>query len=1193
MLYPRPAIGLQSSLTKNTGFTALVPHFNNQASVETIAIVSKSHPCQHFRHSPIIPALSAEVESEIDAGTWNCDPIRQTDQDIAQAETLYQLELQGLSHAVPKGFGKLEKAKVKRKRQQQTETLTVPSRENGLDIGLRSSTLHPFEEFRSSAIPDPLTQINVEWVEGDLVVEILAEDAIAKAQKVSNYITNPGQRILDRYEFAKLGGWIAYGTTLDGGQGAVAYFKAKNPRIDFEKRKPIKYETPAGCEALPILSWVDDATAQTIYQRYGVEPLEGEAFWQTVKRHNLPVAVVEGLKKALALIAHGIPAIALRGITCWHKKGSLELHEALAHFATSGRTIYIVFDQDEKPKTQRDVRTQALKLGAVLEASGCKVIVPCWSSSEGKGIDDALFAKGKNAAQKWLDELLKNSSSLNGYKRNGRIAAALDEIARLNQLSYPAERGTEGEYLPDLPELQQGAIHVVSASMNSGKTHRIGRDWVKEAITLGWNVLVLSPLNSLGQQTAQDWELPHIHHFGTSVEQQKALWATVSAAHGLVCCPDSLHRLPKWFFDRPLLLVLDEGNQVIDHICQGNTLGSRWSDVLEQFTKISRHAIRTGAIALSEDGLPDRAVDLVKSLSEAETVRVFKHRKQGIPWNCRLFQGQASGYRARLLQSVKAGQRILIVTSSQREAKRLERAIAQVSPGSKVIRIDSETNEGGVFNAFFDSPDTWLEANQPDVLILSPSAKSGVSIQGNVSAENAYFSEVWGYFPALATDTHMQLLGRYRPSVPRFIYCPPFILGSGDEGLLNPRAIQRRLQLNGKALAGIYGLSKVLEANDQRDESTLTVEEAVMIYLAAATAVAGCQKSIAFDALMNRLEQAGHQVTVEKVGKDKETADHWKAIQVEIWRKDAAAIAGSVINSSEHTPDWARKTLNSLEASLESRILARKVLWREEFPGVDFDDTEDCYQALCQNYGSMVRGVQLQARAENLEASKESDRAATEFILQGKIRAFHRLPKSYVRSLLIAKTGVLALLDGEQYSNSDPRAIAVKREALKWANEIRYCFRLDIKPEQTPVEIAHKLLRKLGLEINRDDRPGAVQMIARPGKRSEKRDQIYRVDLSYSSVRVRLLKAAQRKLSESVSSLCNKDQEPHIQINVPTSPPPPDLKVGAFVRWGSRLGSWVIVSVEGAIAKVRQVSDYASQWMQDAPLSELRVLEAA
>jgi hypothetical protein len=137
-----------------------------------------------------------------------------------------------------------------------------------------------------------------------------------------------------------------------------------------------------------------------------------------------------------------------------------------------------------------------------------------------------LFAQGATA-QAWFQDRLTNALTLAAFRHDERLTRALAVIKQLNQLSYPVERATTGEYLPELPALEQGALHVLPASMNAGKTTRIGQDWVQRAIAQGWNVLVLSPLNSLGQQTANDWSLPHIHTYGTNADQQQALGADV------------------------------------------------------------------------------------------------------------------------------------------------------------------------------------------------------------------------------------------------------------------------------------------------------------------------------------------------------------------------------------------------------------------------------------------------------------------------------------------------------------------------------------------------------------------------------------------------------------------------------------------------------------------------------------------
>ena len=1000
---------------------------------------------------------------------------------------------------------------------------------------------HQFlDEFRRSAIPDRMALANFHWIEGDAAIELLASEAVANVQRVESYTTNPARQILDRYQFMAAGAWYAVGTTLEGGVGSIPYVKPLHPREATEYRgfgkapkvKPIKYETPKEMEAAPLLPWVVKEDAQFIYDRYDVTPEPGESFWQVVKRCCIPIALTEGWKKAVSLCSHGIPAIALRGITQWHQKGSKALHPIIAGLLSPGQKVFIVFDQDEKESTQKNVRQQILGLGAAVEKVGCKTYVAMWNGETGKGIDDALFALGEGA-QIWLDAVITDAIDLATYKRDSRILQALERLKRLNTLSYPVERATEGDYLPTLPELKKGAIHVLSGNMNAGKTTRIGVDWVKLSIVFN---LVLSPTNATGQQTAHNWNLPHIHNYGTDATSQAALWADAIHRGGIVMCAESLHRIPAWLWSKLINLILDEANQIISGLTQGDTLGSRYSDILERFTAAARHSIQTGAMVLSEDGLSDRAVKFIQEVSGGEIVRVFTHKKESAPWDVKLYRGQASGFRARLLQTVGAGKRVLFVSSSQREDKRLERILRKRYPDRRVVRIDSDTNEGGKFTGFFEQPDQWLQENQPDVLIISPSAKSGVSIEGGVSVEDAYFSEVWGYFPVLDTDTHSQLLGRYRPPVRRVVFCPDFILSSADESLLSPRAIKRRLDLNAKAIAGVYGVGELLSATDDDAELKGTIQTAVFEYLASAKATIGNQKLIAHIALTQKLKSAGHNVICEALRKDSEMIEKWKAVTEEIEREEGAEIAAMTVGP-HNTLEWAHKVWHGGgDVSRAERILAKKVIYRDHFPGMMFDCPEECYRTLTQDYGAMARGVQLQAKAENLDGAKHEDDAAVKAIFSGNVKALHRLPRDYVQALLISQSGVLDLLDGKVYSNADPRCQKVKEWAVKFSNEISYWLRLTIDDEQTPIEICHKLLKKLRLERNKTDRPGAIQMVDRKGKRGANSER-FQVDMNFDPIRTRLLDAARRRLSGFITPICNKENLP-IQIDVASSSPP-------------------------------------------------------
>src|SRR6478672_7107458 len=85
-------------------------------------------------------------------------------------------------------------------------------------------------DFRASAVPDRLTHYNVDWIEGDYLVEIWVQEKIAQSQKVTTYITQPARRLLDKYQFMAAGGWIAYGCDPEGQYwGEIPYFKPVEP----------------------------------------------------------------------------------------------------------------------------------------------------------------------------------------------------------------------------------------------------------------------------------------------------------------------------------------------------------------------------------------------------------------------------------------------------------------------------------------------------------------------------------------------------------------------------------------------------------------------------------------------------------------------------------------------------------------------------------------------------------------------------------------------------------------------------------------------------------------------------------------------------------------------------------------------------------------------------------------------------
>ncbi|EAZ90075.1 phage/plasmid primase, P4 family [Crocosphaera chwakensis] len=135
-----------------------------------------------------------------------------------------------------------------------------------------------------------------------------------------------------------------------------------------------------------------------------------QLFWKWVKENlKVAIAVVEGTKKAGALLSQGIAAVSVPGIWNGSPKnsdGNPTLLPQLQYLAQPGREIVIVFDQDQKLKTQAAVIAARERLASCFREACCKVLFLSWDTSE-KGIDDAIVVNGAQ----WFGEVWENRSS--------------------------------------------------------------------------------------------------------------------------------------------------------------------------------------------------------------------------------------------------------------------------------------------------------------------------------------------------------------------------------------------------------------------------------------------------------------------------------------------------------------------------------------------------------------------------------------------------------------------------------------------------------------------------------------------------------------------------------------------------------------------------------------------------------------
>ena len=901
------------------------------------------------------------------------------------------------------------------------------------------ATDHPWlQEFIASAIDPAVALANVYYLDGDEALAALLEGTIAQRQKVQSYVTTGTAKLLQAYANIAAGAWFARCVYSD-----VPYCKPKIRRSSPSGEGP-KYETPPGQSADPVFPPDLGPVGLT---------------WDDVKADpSIPVVLCEGVKKALALITLGIPAVALRGAFQWRAAaGSKDLHPLLADLALDGRALPVAFDQDAKLKTAAAVSQQAQRLGNAIERAGGKPSFLHWSADLGKGIDDALASMPAAQRRAWVDGLLASAIEPKAQRRRATLARALNVLE--GGKPPQALRETEGEYMPALPPLTPGAIHWLRAGMGSGKTTRVTQDWIRAWVASGGVVAGLTPLNSLGQQAAAAADIPHIHDYALDGDSQQALAADVSHRGGVFACVNSAHRVSTLLpSNRPLMVFIDEPSLTLGDAAHGGTLRGNWADRWEDLIALLQ---RAAVVVLSEAELPQETIDLARALAGPDRpVMGYAHHRHAAPWPVSM-ASNLSGFRQRLHDDLTKidGRRFLLVTTSQSEGRRVEKLALEL--GIKTVRIDSETNEGGTFQPFFECPDTWLYANMPELLILSPSAKTGVSIEGGISAAGSYFDQVFGYFPALDVDTAMQMLGRYRPAVPRVVFAQRFVT-PGPSELPSVSQCLAALTCEAKGYAKVTALDLALDDGHDR---------AIRYFLARRLNRAWAQKIDFQGTLRRALVRAGHTVADLDLDHSQAAVETWRRLKIELAHDDAIYHAGLALEP-EHTPAWAHDVLTSTDSTARDRALAFKVNTVCKFPGLDWHDADLWFDAVFNPEGGRAAGAGRWAEGDHYLALDQKDIAAAAELLGKRLKPGHLLPTTGIKATLahIFKPFYSKLLAAGMVDPQGTTEQEITALALAHAGEIGRYWRLNITAEQSITQVVTKIGRKFGLTFDRADR---------------------------------------------------------------------------------------------------------------------------
>ncbi|PSB06555.1 bifunctional DNA primase/helicase [Pleurocapsa sp. CCALA 161] len=918
-------------------------------------------------------------------------------------------------------------------------------------------------EWQASGVDEELTNLNVMGLQGTTPAEyLLYSNSIPRRNdgRIS-------EGFLQRYAHTDAGGWWCSGIdVLNGDEDIWGCFKPDHPLN--RDNKVIKYEHPpktsTGLFALkvPLNLWerIADRADIKINSKAINDRRADLGFWQWLIDHpEVPLCLTEGAKKAGALLSAGYGAVALPGINNGYRTpkdelgkriGKSHLIPQLAKLATPGREIYLVFDQDVKPKTVKAVNAAMKKIGYLLQKAGCQVKVVTWDSALGKGVDDLIASQGQACfTQAYADALDLESWKAKSWAK----------------LTYPAEIQLNSRYLPELEISPHTKLIGIKSPKGTGKTQALVKV-VEQAIAKQQKVLVIGHRIQLVKELCQ--------RFGLNYLTQSDRPDRSSLGYGL--CIDSLHSLSQAQFDpdewHDSLVIIDEVEQVLWHALNSSTCRDRRVEILKCFKTLSQNVLgNQGQMYIADADLSDIALDYLISLSGLDLKPCIVHntwqndRTQS--WQVYNYQGKTPKKLVNNLEiDIQQGGKPFICLSAQKLTSKwgtqtLEAYLKQQFPQRKILRIDSQSLTDHQHPAYNCISNLEQVLNQYDIVLASPSIETGISI------ELKHFTSVWAIAQGIQAENAVrQTLARIRHNVPRHLWCANYSYNKIGNGSTSIPALlsssQRFTQLNIRLLQqSDFTYLDDLDTGFQA-ESLLCWAKMAVRYNAAAVNYR--------NSILAGLKAEGHQILdasqyQPEIPTKSTTDNSLVAAITEISSQNYLAECVAISRSPSLDEAQYRHLCKQVIKSLGDRRQLRKYELQQRYhlpitPELVSLDDQGWYQKIRLHYFLTVGRPYLADR---------DTKAAHKLIKQGHGSLF--LP-DFNSSQLGAIVGSLEVLgipvllqQARELRNTDPDLQSLAAIALSNRHEIKTILNLSLAKNYSPITIISRLLGKIACKI--------------------------------------------------------------------------------------------------------------------------------
>lgn len=611
-------------------------------------------------------------------------------------------------------------------------------------------------------------------------------------------------------------------------------------------------------------------------------------------------------------------------------------------------------------------------------------------------------------------------------------------------------------------------IAFYKAGLGRGKTTRL-RAWVEEwkqledvsFLCLGYrNTLLLQLCGEKDKEGKKGKGLGfyHLHeHSGMAMKS--------ATGEGIALCVDSLWRFsPEDFDDK--IIILDEVKSVIKHLLHSSTVKNR-----DKIISLFSEAIKRARQVICLDGLmADWVVDYLRALAPEKQIIRAENTYLGEKPRVNFLLGTAG-----IDKKIKVNDRSpwlkylledspmpAVCSDSQVMIEALDELLS--AKGLKVLRVDSKTVPEQYVKDFLLNCDAYIEQHRPDVLLYTPSAESGV----DVSIPNHFTHHFAFFFGVLDIDGILQMIGRIRDNITKFVWCKSFVADDEKQHSSSPftetiaKSINEILigditsSLDDNWLDKVGNHLKTVIANslDQNFRTSCIIKS-----------VQNFEKSNLRECLKEVLIESGYKVVDCTLETHEESGKKAKEATEQVKRQNCS----DIFNAEKVAPELVDEL--KFDATWEERAKVTQAKLRERLPGIEETSawTEDFIYLVRYDDRNFINNLENYWLFTHPEVAKRQSQENLHWMARRLHTFVGNVRSRWARIHALLEMGFDRFLDPEkEWSNDSPELLTLVELGKKYSNP------LSKHPgKSTPVQFLGNLLGLFGLRMkSRKDAEG-------------------------------------------------------------------------------------------------------------------------